>query len=81
VGGIKEKILAAKRADIKEIILCSDNRKDIEEINERYLKGLTFHYVDTMMEVLDIALLKTKVKNAKDIGEWKKDGNKAVTTK
>ncbi len=46
VGGIKEKILAAKRAGIKEIILCKDNRKDIEEINEVYLKGLTFHYVN-----------------------------------
>jgi ATP-dependent Lon protease len=81
VGGIKEKILAAKRADIKEIVLCSDNRKDIEEINERYLKGLTFHYVDTMMEVLEIALLKTKVKNAKNIDEWKKENDKAKVTK
>lgn len=81
VGGIKEKILAAKRADIKEIILCADNKKDIEEINERYLKGLTFHYVETMMEVLEIALLKTKVKNAKNIDEWKKESQKAVASK
>ena len=65
VGGIKEKILAAKRAGIKEIILCEENRKDIEEINERYVKGLTFHYVNEMQEVLDIALLSQKVKNAK----------------
>lgn len=63
VGGIKEKILAAKRANITEIILCEENRKDIEEINERYLKGLTFHYVEKMSEVLDIALLNEKVKS------------------
>lgn len=60
VGGIKEKILAAKRAGIKEIILCEKNRKDIEEINERYLKGLKFHFVEEMYQVLDIALLKEK---------------------
>lgn len=64
VGGIKEKILAAKRAKIKEIILCEDNRQDIEEITPSYLKGLTFHYVKTMTEVLEIALLKSKVTNA-----------------
>ena len=57
VGGIKEKILAAKRAGIKEIILCQQNLKDIEEINSTYLKGLTFHYVDEMKQVLDIALI------------------------
>lgn len=62
VGGIKEKILAAKRANIKEIILCEDNRKDVEEINEKYLKGLKFHYVSDMKEVIKIALLKQKVK-------------------
>lgn len=67
VGGIKEKILAAKRAGIKEIILSKDNEKDIREINEKYLKGLTFHYVEEMLQVLDIALLKQKVKNAKKI--------------
>lgn len=61
VGGIKEKILAAKRAGIKEIILCEANRKDIEDIPEAYLKGLEFHYVKTIMDVLDIALLDTKV--------------------
>ncbi|WP_299434990.1 endopeptidase La [uncultured Maribacter sp.] len=67
VGGIKEKILAAKRARIKEIILCESNKKDILEIKESYLKGLTFHYVTDMHEVIDIALTKTKVKNAKKL--------------
>lgn len=65
VGGIKEKILAAKRANIKEIILCEENRKDIEEIKPEYIKGLKFHYVTEMMDVLKIALLKQKVKGAK----------------
>jgi ATP-dependent Lon protease len=63
VGGIKEKILAAKRAGIKEIILCNQNKKDIEEIKDIYLKGLKFHFVDEIMEVLDIALMQQKVKN------------------
>lgn len=67
VGGIKEKILAAKRANIKEIILSEENRKDIEEIKADYIKGLKFHFVDTMMEVLEIALLKQKVKGAKQL--------------
>ncbi|WP_028892096.1 endopeptidase La [Tenacibaculum sp. 47A_GOM-205m] len=67
VGGIKEKILAAKRANIKEIILCADNKRDIDEIKESYLKGLTFHYVTDMSEVIDIALTKQKVKNAKKL--------------
>ena len=67
VGGIKEKILAAKRANIKEIILCKDNRKDIDEINPIYLKGLKFHYVTEMREVIEIALTKQKVKNAKEV--------------
>ena len=61
VGGIKEKILAAKRAGIKEIILCEENRRNIEEIPEMYLKGLTFHYVTDIREVWDIALLSEKV--------------------
>lgn len=64
VGGIKEKILAAKRAGIKEIILCDENRRDIEVIPGNYLQGLTFHYVSDIKEVLDIALLEEKVKNA-----------------
>ena len=65
VGGIKEKILAAKRANIKEIILCHENKSDIDEIKPAYLEGLTFHYVKEMSEVLNIALLDQKVKNAK----------------
>ncbi len=64
VGGIKEKILAAKRAGIKEIILSDENRKDIEDIKEIYIKGLQFHFVKDIREVLDIALLKEKVQNA-----------------
>lgn len=67
VGGIKEKILAAKRANIKEIIISEENRKDIEEIKQSYLKGLKFHYVAEMREVIDIALTKQKVKNAKKL--------------
>lgn len=67
VGGIKEKILAAKRARIKDIILCEDNKKDILEIKQAYLKGLTFHYVTDMSEVIDIALTNQKVKNAKKL--------------
>ena len=67
VGGIKEKILAAKRAKIKEIILSKDNKSDIEEINQTYLKGLTFHFVSEMSEVIDIAIMNQKVKNAKTL--------------
>ena len=58
VGGIKEKILAAKRAGIKEIILCADNKKDVDDIKADYLKGLTFNYISQMKEVLQLALLK-----------------------
>ncbi|NND11302.1 MAG: endopeptidase La [Flavobacteriaceae bacterium] len=67
VGGIKEKILAAKRARIKEILLCEENRRDIEEIKEEYLKGLVFHYVSDMSEVIKIALTNQKVKNPKKL--------------
>jgi ATP-dependent Lon protease len=67
VGGIKEKILAAKRASIREIIVSEDNRKDVENINAIYIKGLKFHYVDTIMGVLELALLKQKVNNPKKI--------------
>ena len=67
VGGIKEKILAAKRARIKELILCKENERDILEIKSDYLKGLTFHYVTEMHEVIDIAITKQKVKNAKKL--------------
>ena len=63
VGGIKEKILAAKRAGITDIIICEENRRNIESIPEVYLNGLTFHYVNDIKEVLEIALLKEKVKN------------------
>ena len=65
VGGIKEKILAAKRARIKEIMLCEENKSDVEEIKADYLKGLTFHYVKDMGEVIHYALTNEKVKNAK----------------
>ena len=67
VGGIKEKILAAKRANIKEIMLCKDNEKDILDIKKSYLKGLKFHYVTDMHEVIEVALTKQKVKNAKKL--------------
>ncbi len=63
VGGIREKILAAKRAGIKEIILCDENKKNVGEIKDSYLKGLKFHYVKDIKDVLEIALLKQKVKN------------------
>lgn len=65
VGGIKEKILAAKRANIKELILCHENKRDIDEIKPEYLEGLTFHYVKEMSEVLAIAITDQKAKNAK----------------
>jgi ATP-dependent Lon protease len=61
VGGIKEKILAAKRAGISEIILSADNKKNLEEIKDEYLKGLHFQFVNTIHEILEYALLKTKV--------------------
>lgn len=67
VGGIKEKILAAKRANIKELILCKDNKRDIDQIKPEYLTGLTFHYVDKMTEVIDLALTSQKVKNPKEL--------------
>jgi len=67
VGGIKEKILAAKRARIREIILSEENRKDVEDIKEVYIGGLKFHFVKTIMEVLELALLRQKVKNPKKI--------------
>lgn len=67
VGGIKEKILAAKRANIKEIILCHENKRDIDEIKPEYLEGLTFHYVKEMSEVLEIAITDQKAKHAKKL--------------
>jgi ATP-dependent Lon protease len=67
VGGIKEKILAAKRGGIKEIVLSARNRRDVEEIEKQYIKGLQFHYVDTVAEVLKIALLKDKVEEPMEL--------------
>jgi ATP-dependent Lon protease len=67
VGGIKEKILAAKRSKLKEIILPEENRKDVEDIKRIYIEGLKFHFVDSIMEVLELSLLKQKVKNPKKI--------------
>ena len=64
VGGIKEKILAAKRAGIKEIILSEANRKDLEEIKELYIKGVKFKFVNTIQEVIEFALLDVQVENA-----------------
>ncbi|MCK5730620.1 MAG: endopeptidase La, partial [Draconibacterium sp.] len=63
VGGIKEKILAAKRAGITEIVISEQNKKNLEEIKDAYLKGMKFHFVKTVLDVLDVALLKTKVDN------------------
>ncbi|MFT5581293.1 MAG: ATP-dependent Lon protease [Psychromonas sp.] len=77
VGGIKEKILAAKRANIKEIVLSERNRKDIEKIKEDYLKGLKFHFVKTMKEVLDIAITKEMVEFPVEI---KKSDNLAIAS-
>ncbi|MEQ8882234.1 MAG: S16 family serine protease, partial [Cyclobacteriaceae bacterium] len=62
VGGIKEKILAARRAGIKEIILCKKNEKDLETINKSYIKDLNIHFVENVQEVIDLALLETKAK-------------------
>ncbi len=67
VGGIKEKILAAKRAGIKEIIMCKQNERDILEIKQSYLKGLTFHYVTEMSDVIKHAITKENVKNHKTL--------------
>jgi ATP-dependent Lon protease len=57
VGGIKEKVLAAKRSGLKEIIMCWQNQKDVNEIDPKFIKGMTFHYVKTMQQVLDLALV------------------------
>lgn len=72
VGGIKEKILAAKRAGIKEIVLCEENKKDLEEIKPEYVKGLKFHYVKEMKEVVKAALMNEKVSGAMELGGVKK---------
>ena len=70
VGGIKEKILAAKRAGIKEIIMCYRNEKDVEQINPDYIKNMKFHYVKTMDEVIELALMKNKVRNSLDLNQF-----------
>ena len=57
IGGVKEKILAAKRAGITDLVLCEDNRKDVEEINEKYVAGLNFHYFRNVKDVIDYVLL------------------------
>lgn len=67
VGGIKEKMLAARRSGIKEIILPADNRKDIEEIKPAYIKGINFHYVEQMSEVVHLALSEKRISNALNI--------------
>ena len=79
VGGIKEKILAAKRAKISTILLCEKNRKDIEEIEAHYLKGMTFHYISEMSEVLDLAILNQKVKGAKTLSAETKNLIKKIS--
>ena len=78
VGGIKEKILAAKRANIKEVILCKSNQKDIIEIKEDYIKDLKFHYVTDMKEVINLALLDEKVSGALDLTVKEKEVVKPV---
>lgn len=77
VGGIKEKILAAKRAGISEIILCKENRKDIEEIKEEYIQGMNFHYVGDVKEVFSLALTDELVENPVDFTMKKKEEEKA----
>ena len=67
IGGVKEKILAAKRAGITDLLLCKDHRRDIEEIPAEYLKGVEFHYASEISEVWKIALLDEKVSNAQEI--------------
>ena len=70
VGGIKEKILAAKRAGLKEIIMCYRNQKDVEQINQDYIKGMKFHFVKNMDEVVELALLKNRVKGGIDLEKF-----------
>lgn len=75
VGGIREKILAAKRAGITDIVICKDNKKDIEEIPQNYLKGVTFHYVENVQDVWNFALTNEKVDNPVDF-TIEEDNNK-----
>ena len=81
VGGIKEKILAAKRAGIKEIIMCHENEKDVDDIPAQYLKGVKFYYVKNMLEVLDLALMEEKVKHAIDFTKIKTDAENKILQK
>ena len=78
VGGIKEKILAAKRAGIQEVIMCEANKKDVQDINQEYLAGLKFHYVKNMLEVLDHALLPDYTDNPVDVMEPVRKANKTA---
>jgi ATP-dependent Lon protease len=80
VGGIKEKILAAKRAGLKDIIMCERNRKDVAQINKDYIKNLKFNYVKTMDEVVELALLKNRVKNGVDLKQFLAKEEKKDTT-
>jgi len=80
VGGIKEKILAAKRANIKEIILCKSNQKDIMEIKEDYIKDMQFNYVTDMRDVIKLALLDEKVSNPLDLKVKTKDAPVVVVS-
>ena len=75
VGGIKEKILAAKRAGITDIVMCRDNKKDIEEIPEKYRKGVEFHYVENVQDVWNFALTDEIVDNPVDLSIPKKDSD------
>jgi ATP-dependent Lon protease len=81
IGGLKEKILAARRAGIKDVILCQRNKKDIDEIDSRYIKGLNIHFVDQVSEVLEIALLNDKIKNPIDFVIPEDDNKKTVSAK
>lgn len=80
VGGIKEKILAARRAGITDVIMCEANRKDVEDINPVYLKGMKFHYVKNMLQVLDLALLQDFADNPLDVLEPVRKANRAVNS-
>ena len=79
VGGIKEKILAAKRAGIKEIIMSEKNAKDVDQVNQDYIKNVKFHYVKTMDEVIELALMKNKIKDSIDFSAFLKKEEKQTT--
>jgi ATP-dependent Lon protease len=78
VGGIKEKILAAKRAGIKEIIMSAKNEKDVDLVNQDYIKNVKFHYVKTMDEVIELALMKNKIKDSIDFSAFLRKEEKPV---